>query len=587
MTIRGFFERHRIAARVITPAALGVALLVALTWALWSAPPRTSTIDTELTASTADCHDMVTLSIAGRGDTPRPGTTKMLVDADGRELPAASADDYVSTWIDQASSAPLKAVAPGSYAAMYIAYPADMSSYEDSVNTGVANAESVMRAIRTSCPDTKFAIVGYSEGADVARRVAMNVGHQEADADGKYGLVDPANVVGVVIVADAGRDAGQGPFPGAQNPFTNPDGFDLKYQNGTKPVPGQGVTPDTGGSDFGALAGRVASFCSDGDLTCAAPQNISLLQLVVNVGRQLNIDALEREQLTPATGMDVATVLSRIALNAFAEINSQPDWMQSDQTFLEVLLQVSDPSYQGPSTTTPTTTPGTPPTTESGATPGSGEADSISTDKMSPLAYLPQKLFKEIVGLIVTNQNTIPVIMSDPYQLTLARDVGHHFDYWRDADPANGKPLTSADYAAAWLTHLAKQAQAGQKVDPSAKLTSTELSAALSEVAASSAAPASAAAGSAATSDVPSSQSATAAPAGTPAPTETASLTPVSPTPTAPADAATSESTEATDTPSAPETTASQANSSAPAAPTTSAAPTTTPRSTVTPAPSR
>lgn len=575
MTIRSFLERHRIAARVITPAALGVALLVALTWALWSAPPRT--IDTRLTASTADCHDMVTLSIAGRGDTPRPGTTKMLVDADGRELPAASADDYVSTWIDQASSAPLKAVAPGSYAAMYIAYPADMSSYENSVNTGVANTESVMRAIRASCPDTKFAIVGYSEGADVARRVAMNVGHQEAGADGGYGLVDPANVVGVVILADAGRADGQGPFPGAQNPFGNPDGFDVKYQNGKNPVPGQGALPDTGGSDFGALAGRVASFCSDGDLTCAAPQNISLLQLVVNVGRQLNIDALEREQLTPATGMDVATVLSRIALDAFAAIQSQPDWMQGDQTFMDVLLEVSDPSYERP-TATPTTSP----TTEPGTSPVSGDVDSISTDKMSPLAYLPQKLFKEIVGLIVTNQNTIPVIMSDPYQLTLARDVGHHFDYWRDADAANGRPLTSADYAAAWLTHLAKQAQAGQRVDPAAKLTSDELSAALIEVTAPSSAPAP----SAAPSDAPSSQPATDAAAGTPALTETVSPTSVSTTPATPADAATSEATETTDTPSAPETTSPQTDASTPAR-TTTAAPTTTPTTTVTPAPSR
>lgn len=492
MTIRGVLERHRTATRILTPVALGMALLVMLTWALWSAPPRT--IDTQLTASTTDCHDMVTLSIAGRSDTPRPGTTKMLVDADENELPAASADDYVSDWIDQASSAPLKAVAPGSYAAMYIAYPADMASYENAVDTGVANTETVIKAIRASCPDTKFAIVGYSEGADVARRVAMNIGHQEADADGGYGIVDPAAVVGVVILADAGRADGQGPFPGAENPFTNPDGFDVEYQNGNTPVPGTGVLPGTGGSDFGALSGRIASFCSDGDFTCSAPQNISLLQLVVNVGRQLNVDALERDQLTPATGIDVATVLSRIALDAFADIRSQPDWMQSDETFLDVLLKVSNPSYTGP-----TTTPTTPPTTTTGATdpadvsaPVSGDEDAITTEKMSPLAYLPQKLFKEIVGLIVTNQNTIPVIMSDPYQLTLARDVGHHFDYWRDADPANGKPLTSAEYAAAWLTYLAKQAESGKKVDPTTPPSAAELSAALSEVTSSSGAASSA-----------------------------------------------------------------------------------------------
>ncbi|BCN51350.1 hypothetical protein RE9416_46510 [Prescottella equi] len=570
MAIHGFLERHRGATRVLTPIALGVALLVVLTWALWSAPPRT--MDTALTASTTDCHDMVTLSIAGRGDTPRSGTTKMLVDANGRELPAASADDYVSDWIDQASNAPLKAVAPGSYAAMYIAYPADMASYENAVTTGVANTESVIKAIRASCPDTKFAIVGYSEGADVARRVAMNVGHQDANAEGGYGIVDPANVVGVVILADAGRAEGQGPFPGAKNPFTNPDGFDVKYQNGRNPVPGQGVTPDTGGSDFGALAGRIASFCSAGDLTCAAPQNISLLQLVVNVGRQLNIDALEREQLTPATGIDVATVLSRIALDAFAHIQAQPDWMQNDETFLDVLLTVSNPSYTRPTappiTTTKQSETGTDnATTDSDiSTPVSGETDSIQVEKMSPLAYLPQKLFKEIVGLIVTNQNTIPVIMSDPYQLTLGPDVGHHFDYWRDADQANGKPLTSADYAAAWLTHLAKQAQNGQQVNAAAKPSAAELAAALDEVT-SSAAPSS----TAPSPGTPSSTQSSASVGQPPAATAVAS-----PTPQAPAPATTPEVVVPETTTAATEGVSPPADASTPAPQTTTVAPTTT-----------
>ncbi|WJJ11865.1 cutinase family protein [Prescottella equi] len=570
MAIHGFLERHRGATRVLTPIALGVALLVVLTWALWSAPPRT--MDTALTASTTDCHDMVTLSIAGRGDTPRSGTTKMLVDANGRELPAASADDYVSDWIDQASNAPLKAVAPGSYAAMYIAYPADMASYENAVTTGVANTESVIKAIRASCPDTKFAIVGYSEGADVARRVAMNVGHQDANAEGGYGIVDPANVVGVVILADAGRAEGQGPFPGAKNPFTNPDGFDVKYQNGRNPVPGQGVTPDTGGSDFGALAGRIASFCSDGDLTCAAPQNISLLQLVVNVGRQLNIDALEREQLTPATGIDVATVLSRIALDAFAHIQAQPDWMQNDETFLDVLLTVSNPSYTRPTappiTTTKQSETGTDnATTDSDiSTPVSGETDSIQVEKMSPLAYLPQKLFKEIVGLIVTNQNTIPVIMSDPYQLTLGPDVGHHFDYWRDADQANGKPLTSADYAAAWLTHLAKQAQNGQQVNAAAKPSAAELAAALDEVT-SSAAPSS----TAPSPGTPSSTQSSASVGQPPAATAVAS-----PTPQAPAPATTPEVVVHETTTAGTEDVSSPADASTSAPQTTTVAPTTT-----------
>ncbi|QBJ96336.1 cutinase family protein [Rhodococcus sp. ABRD24] len=476
MTFRGFTARHRTAAGVLTPVALGVAVLITLAWALWSPAPRT--IDAALTASTTECHDMVTISVAGRGDTPVAGTTKMLVDADGNELPAAMSNDFGSPHMQQVVNAPNGSVTPGSYAALYIAYPANMADYENAVTTGVTNTQSVMREIRVSCPNTKFSIVGYSEGADVARRVAMNIGHQEAGVDGGFGIVDPANVVGVVIIADAGRTAGQGAFPGSKNPFGNPDGFDTVYQDGKKPVSGAGVLPDTAGG-FGALNGKIASFCSEGDLFCSAPQNISLLQLMVNVGRQLNVDAFEREGLTLATGQDVAVVLSRIALDAFAEIDSQPNWMQSDQTFLEVLLKVSSPSYTpGQPAATVTTAPTA--TLEPISAPT--QADSIRTEDMSPLAYLPQKVLKEIIGLILTNQNTIPVIMSDPYQLTLAPGVGHHFDYWSDADAAAGKPLTSAEYAAAWLTYLAKQAQNGQAINPAARPGAAELVAALNEL---------------------------------------------------------------------------------------------------------
>lgn len=542
---------------MLTRVAVGVVLLVGLTWTLW--PSSTRTEDAALVASTTECHDMVTVSIAGRGDTPRAGTTRMLVDENGNELPAASADDYESPWIDHAANAPLGAVDPDSYAAMYIAYPADMSSYEDAVNTGVANTQEVMQAIRFSCPDTQFAIVGYSEGADVARRVAMNVGHQEVGPDGEYSIVDPSDVVGVVILADAGRGDGEGPFPGAENPFSNPDGFDLEYQNGNNPVSGQGALPDTSG-DFGDLNGRIASFCSEGDLTCAAPENISLLQLVINVGRQLDIDALETEQLTPATGIDVATVVSRIAIDAFADIKSQPDWMQSDETFLDVLLKVSDPSYTGPATTEPTPTSDPADASDiAGVTPVSAELGSIEAEEMSPLAYLPEKLFKEVIGLIVTNQNTIPVVMNDPYNLTLGPDVGHHFDYWRDADPDNGKPLTSADYAAAWLTHLAEQAQAGERLDPAERLSPDELSEALDEVAATTANLSTASSDT--STNASSSVSSTTTPTSTTAPTSAAAPS-ATPSPSTAASAETGPTTTTTTTGSStPTTTAAPSGS--------------------------
>ncbi|MFI6871167.1 cutinase family protein [Nocardia sp. NPDC050406] len=559
MALREFFVRHKVASATAALTSLGVVGVLAATIAPTSTP---KTIDTQLKSSVTECHDMVSISVAGRGDTPVAGTTKLLVDEHGNELPAALAGDHNSEWVDPVVNAPADDVDPGSYAAIYIAYPANMDSYEDAVNAGVANTEQVMREIAQACPDTKFSIVGYSEGADVVRRVAMKIGGQEPGADGEYGIVNPDDVMGVVILADAGRAAGDGPFIGAQDPFANPDGFDQKYQNGVKPVAGQGVSQ---GGDFGKLNGKIASFCSDGDLTCSAPQNISLLQLAVNVGRQINVDALQRDGLTPATGQDVAETLGQIALAAFSDIASNPNWMKSDETFLQVLLKVSDPNYKP------------------GESKAPAQADTIATDNMSPLAYLPQKIFNEIVGLIVTNQNTIPVILSDPYKQTLGDNhEGHHFDYWKDADPANGKQLTSAEYAAAWLTHLAKQAQAGEKVDTKAKPTEDDLADAY-RAATETATPTS-------TSTKTSTTTSTTSPSKTTATTPPTSTTDKSTT-TAPAPTTTSESSSTTTTP--PVTTTTQAPSPVAASPettkptteqpteaptttTTSAAPTTT-----------
>ncbi|WP_280487956.1 cutinase family protein, partial [Nocardia cyriacigeorgica] len=170
MALREFFARHRLASAVAAPAVLGVAAAVAATFAFTDAPEEANT---QLVASVTECRDMVTISVAGRNDTPREGTTAMLVDANGNPLPAALSGDHSSEWLDPVVNAPRDDVAEGSYAAVYIAYPANMASYEDAVNAGVANAKQVMSEIAAACPDTKFSIVGYSEGADVVRRVAM------------------------------------------------------------------------------------------------------------------------------------------------------------------------------------------------------------------------------------------------------------------------------------------------------------------------------------------------------------------------------------------------------------------------------
>src|SRR5690606_31124755 len=128
---------HRIASAVAAPATLGVAAIVAASFAVTSQQPESPSY--ELTTSVTECREMVTISVAGRNDTPVEGTTAMLLDANGNPLPAALSGDHSSVWVDPVVNAPASAVADGQYAAVYIAYPADMRTYEDAVNTGVAN----------------------------------------------------------------------------------------------------------------------------------------------------------------------------------------------------------------------------------------------------------------------------------------------------------------------------------------------------------------------------------------------------------------------------------------------------------------
>ncbi len=422
--------RGHITVAAVLAVGVGAAGLAAL-----DGTPRANESATSLVASITECHDMVGISISGRGN----GLSKLeetdsrwLLDANGDRLPASTHFD--DGWLDRIHAAQEEAAGPGSYAMVSIGYPANMGTYHESVTTGVSNAEHVMRAIAATCPNTRFAIVGYSMGADVARRLAMNIGNQATSV--AHTIVDPNSVLGVVIIADPGRSAGEGPFPGARDPFRSPDGYDVAYQQHDTPTSGQGALTGTAGS-FGALAGRVASFCSEGDLTCAAPENAALVSLVVNLALQMHIDSIEFYGPTPDTAAEFTHVLTRAFGAAFDEFAAQPNWLATDETFLDVLVTVSDPAYVAREY--PERTP------------------AESAARVASIVHLPRKLLLEVSGLVLDNRGTIDFLMTDAYEQTFAPITGHHFDYWHDAEPDAGR-TSSVDYAAAWLAHLAAQA---------------------------------------------------------------------------------------------------------------------------------
>lgn len=182
----------------------------------------------------------------------------------------------------------------------YVPYPAsfggfvpseDQASYAESVTTGVENGTQLIAETVERCPDTKIFLSGYSQGAQVASAIARSIGAGE-------GPVEPEQLAGAALMSDPTRAQGAPIFQGdasRTSPGTVPgtegeavSGVDV---GSTAPVPeGRGISPNTSAPDFGAVAGRVASFCVPGDLACDTPPGSDVLQVVANIAGQSETD---------------------------------------------------------------------------------------------------------------------------------------------------------------------------------------------------------------------------------------------------------------------------------------------------------
>lgn len=200
----------------------------------------------------------------------------------------------------------------------YIPYAADFGfkgvPYAESMTNGLGNLEAMTTSISTSCPDTKFVIAGYSQGADIADQFLRSVGQ------GK-GPIDADQVAGGVLFSSPTRKAGSGLFPGADAsspapvPGTSGDAVS-KVDFGEQVAPeGGGISPtaNTAG-ELGELTGRVASFCVAGDLACDTPEGAPIARLVANIAGQSDL----RDPVAALTS--IGTALANTAVKTTAEV---------------------------------------------------------------------------------------------------------------------------------------------------------------------------------------------------------------------------------------------------------------------------
>ncbi|MGB7239349.1 MAG: cutinase family protein [Rhodococcus sp. (in: high G+C Gram-positive bacteria)] len=365
-----------------------------------------------------DCPDVLMLAVSGATDS----------DAD-RDPLNEEPRSVASNWVGNVTLpiGQVNANSPGSVGWLYVPYPStygvglltDVETYQQSVADGIASTNRLLDEYKTKCgDDTKFVLLGYSVGAEVVERVAMELGHRDPNA-----LVTGDDFAGVMMIGDPYRPAGA---PNFDEPGPSRGGF-------------QSRTP----KDYGTLNDKVTWSCRPYDLACDAPDNIVALQLALGILGQMRLTVLNPVQ----TVADFARAVTSIATRAIVDIVTNKNWLESDETLLEVLLKVSDQLYE---------------VDEQKAweqlTP-----DQLLADlnwAMGPGAgKVREKLHEEGVGLVENNKGIVDVVV-EPYIF-----IGflQHLLYWNN-NPGDGREWES-EKIVAWVTDLAQTERESNDAD--------------------------------------------------------------------------------------------------------------------------
>lgn len=240
----------------------------------------------------------------------------------------------------------------------YVPYPADFGwrghTYAESVTQGVTNTEKVITDEAERCPATKFALLGYSQGGQVADTVLRKIGNGQ-------GPIDPDRVALGMLFSSPDRPDGAGLFPGADSqssptPVPGTEGASVTQVKAVDQQAGQGggIAPPIEGvaSSFGDLTGRVASACIPGDLACDVPADAPVAKLVTNVAGQLNLNQNDPVGILLSVANVVGTTSIKTAADVVNNDISTTDGTtatlqyQPQETVLSRVTTASDPQYQ-------------------------------------------------------------------------------------------------------------------------------------------------------------------------------------------------------------------------------------------------
>lgn len=310
---------------------------------------------------------------------------------------------------------------PGTVGWAYVPYPSTygvgflepVPTYQDSVETGIASMNKILDDKKAQCGDaTKFVLVGYSVGSEVAHRVALDIGHRDTE---QQDVVTADDVLGVALVANPYRPAGT---PSLGEPGPPGGGF-----MSSEPI------------DYGALADKITYACRPYDIACDAPEQIAVLELALGFLGQIHFSLTDPGQ----TIRDFRNAVSDMATRAIVHIVNQDDWFESEESFLDVLRKVVDRTYDpdGPGEDTEFTPEQKAAMLEWAMGPGSD--------------VVKNKLEEEGAGFVEDNSDVFELI-TKPY---IFLGFIQHMAYWNN-NP-NDPWYWESEKVVDWIASLVKQ----------------------------------------------------------------------------------------------------------------------------------
>ncbi|WP_228836047.1 cutinase family protein [Nocardia brasiliensis] len=378
------------------------AILVAISATLGAVTSIASTGDAEAVPIGPGCPALYVLGVQGTGQSS-PG-----------------ADPLADTGMVGALVAPVVAAVPDLVQRSYIGYPAGFGGavpgggsapYAVSVADARRLLDAAVTEIAQTCPATRIAAIGYSQGAQAISGFAADVGAGR-------GPVESDRVAGIALYAHPDRAPDAPVFPGrpgqiTPDPAPGTDGGAVSaVQINNPPADGGGIADSHTG--YGELTGRVADICTDGDLACSAPERAALLRVGAEIAAQADL----RDPLTALGSLHailsaaLGDAWTALLLNDFQVGDGIVDYTPQ-LSLAERLIEAADPRHSPP--------------TEYGAASARWN-ELTATVAVNPIALLP-KLAGQLSAawgqLVADNADLVNPAVWVRYADTVARHTGY------------------------------------------------------------------------------------------------------------------------------------------------------------------